>query len=103
MRLISGKVSQITQITQIAIRQPSVESMLSYGINLNLRNPMSAANQICDICGIRVICESLGSAATSIREDTARMVICVIRVICETFPEILLFNLREICVSAESA
>ena len=103
MRLISGKVSQITRITQIAIRQASVESMLSYGINLNLRNPMSEANPICDICGIRVICESLGSAATSIREDTARMVICVICVICETFPEILLFNLREIFVSAESA
>ena len=103
MRLISGKVSQITQITQITIRQASVESMLSYGINLNLRNPMSAANQICEICGIRVICESPGSVATLIREDTARMAICVICVICENFPEILLFNLREICVSAESA
>jgi hypothetical protein len=100
MRLISGKVSQITQITQIAIRQASVESMLSYGINLNLRNPMSAANQICEICGIRVICESPGSVATLIREDNSRMVICVICVICETFPEILLFNLRDcgICV-----
>ena len=35
--------------------------------------------------------------------DSCRMVICVICVICETFPEILLINLREICVSAESA
>ena len=103
MRRISGKVSQITQITQIAIRQASVESMLSYGINLNLRNPMSAANQICEICeicGIRVICESPGSVATLIREDNSRMVICVICVICET---LFYKYLREICVSAESA
>ena len=64
MRRISGKVSQITQITQIAIRQESMESTLIYGINFNLWNPMSAANQICVICVIRVICESLRSVAT---------------------------------------
>ena len=29
--------------------------------------------------------------------DSCRMAICVICVICETFPEILLINLREIC------
>ncbi len=34
---------------------------------------MSEANPICEICGIRVICESLGSVATLIREDIARM------------------------------
>ena len=68
----------------------------------NLRNPMSEANQICDICGIRVICESLGSAATLIREDTARMVICVICVICETFPEISLINPRDFILSARN-
>mgnify|MGYP006990405133 CR=1 FL=1 len=40
MRLISGKVSQITQITQIAIWQASVESMLSYGINVEVWNQL---------------------------------------------------------------
>ena len=33
-----------------------------HGINFNLWNPMSAANQICVICVIRVICESLWGA-----------------------------------------
>mgnify|MGYP000834384079 CR=1 FL=1 len=84
-----------------------MESASIRGISLNLWNLMSVVNPICEICGIRVICESPGSVATLIREDTARMVICVICVICETFPEILLINLlinlREICVSAESA
>ena len=43
MRLISGKVSQITQITQIAIRAPSVESMLSCGINVEVWNQLKSA------------------------------------------------------------
>ena len=43
---------------------------------------MSAANLICEICGIRVICESPGSVATPNLRETIRMVICVIRGIC---------------------
>ena len=35
-----------------------------HGINFNLWNPMSVANQICVICVILVICESLRSVTT---------------------------------------
>ena len=57
----------------------------------NLRNPMSEANQICDICGIRGICESLGSVATPLIRGYRLDGLCVICVICET----LLHNICE--------
>ena len=65
-----------------------------------LWNPMSAANPICVICGIRGICESPGSVATHNPREYRPGGLCVIRVICET---LLYRYLREICVSAESA
>ena len=53
---------------------------------------MSEANPICEICVIRVICESLGSVATPNPRGYRPDGLCVI---CETFPEIILINLRD--------
>ena len=57
-------------------------------ISFNLWNPMSAANPICEICGI---CESQRSAATPNPGGCRPDGLCVIRVICET----LLHNICE--------